>query len=210
MIGWTSKPCPDYMTHSENELIVKAQQGCKKSQLQIINQYERLVHKLARKYGFTAASHTHDDLAQEGRIGLINAIRTYDPERGTRFMTWAYYQIRGSITSCGRSDRRQPAYPQSLEDCQRAYNVPDPSQEMRVKEDLPAGMIETLLEDCCGGLHTKRAKVVIDRFGLFGNKELRNCEAAEKYGITKYAVNTHVYSFKRKAAEKFPHLEAYV
>lgn len=198
------------MATTENQLILKAQQGCKKSQLQLLMQYERLVHKLARKYSFTAPSCTHDDLAQEGRIGLINAIKTYDCERGASFMTWAYYQIRGCITSCGRIDRKQPAYPKSLEDCQRAYNVADPAQDYQVKEDLPDGLIKTLLEDCCGGLHTKRAKIVIDRFGLFGNPELRNCEAAEKYGITKYAVNTHVYSFKRKAAMKFPYLSVYI
>lgn len=199
------------MTHDQEvQLIKEAQNGCKRSQLALIRQYERLVHKLARKYAFTAVSHSHDDLAQEGFIGLLQAVKTYDPSRGAKFMTWAYYHVRGTITSCGRSDRRQPKYPFSLEDCQRAYNIEDPSQEIILKEDMPEGLVIALLESCCGGLDTKRAKVVIDRFGLLGNKELRNCECAEKYDITKYAVNTHVYAFKKKAAQKFPHLEAYV
>jgi RNA polymerase sigma factor (sigma-70 family) len=199
------------MTHEQEvQLIKEAQSGCKRSQLAIIKQYERLVHKLARKYAFTAVSHSHDDLAQEGFIGLLQAVRTYDPSRGAKFMTWAYYHVRGTITACGRSDRRQPKYPLSLEDCQRAYNIEDPTQEIILKEDMPEGLVLSLLESCCGGLNTKRAQVVIDRFGLFGNEELRNCEAAEKYGITKYAVNTHVYAFKRKAAQKFPYLKVFV
>jgi RNA polymerase sporulation-specific sigma factor len=194
----------------ENQLIAKAQEGCSRSQTQIIRKYERLVHKLARKYAFTAQAHTHEDLTQEGFIGLLNAMRSYDTTKGAKFMTWAYYHVRGSITSCGRSDRRQPKYPYSLEDCPRAYNIEDPTQELQVKEDVPTGLVRKIVEECCGGLHTKRAQVVMDRFGLFGNKELRNCECAEKYNITKYAVNTHVYAFKKKAIQKYPELEAYV
>lgn len=210
MVGLVSKRISRMNHEQEVQLIKEAQNGCKRSQLAIIKQYERLVHKLARKYSFTATSHTHEDLTQEGFIGLLQAIRTFDPNRGARFMTWAYYHVRGTITACGRYDRKQPKYPLSLEDCQRAYNVEDPSQDFEVREDMPEGLVRTLIESCCGGLDTKRAQVVIDRFGLFGKKELRNCECAEKYNITKYAVNTHVYAFKRKAAQKFPHLEAYV
>ena len=197
-------------TITENQLIAQAQQGDRKAQLLVLKQYERLVHKLARKFAFTAASSTHDDLVQEGNIGLLNAMRTFDPLQGTKFITWAYYHIRGSITSSGRSDRRQPKYPHSLEDCQRAYNVEDPTQEVIVKEDIPTDLVRYVIAECCGGLETKRANVVMDRFGLFGKRELRNCECAEKYNITKYAVNTHVYAFKKKAADRFPELAAYV
>jgi RNA polymerase sigma factor (sigma-70 family) len=199
------------MDHDQEVQIIKeAQSGCKRSQLAIIRQYERLVHKLARKYSFTATSHTHEDLAQEGFIGLLKAVKTYDPNRGACFMTWAYYHVRGTITACGKYDRKQPKYPASLEDCQRAYNIEDPTQKIEVKEDLPQDIVSVLIDSCCGGMATKRARVVIDRFGLFGKKELRNCECAEKYGITKYAVNTHVYAFKKKAAKQFPYLQAYV
>lgn len=194
----------------ENQLVFDAQAGNRHAQRQIIKKYERLVHKLAWKYGFTAASFTHEDLAQEGYIGLLSAIKSYDPTRGAKFMTWAYYHVRGAITSSGRVDRRQPKYPHSLEDCPRAYNLEDPTQIFDVKMDVSEGIIRKVIEDSCGGLRTKRAKVVIDRFGLFGNKELRNCECVLKYGITKYAVNAHVYAMKKKAAQKFPELEAFV
>ena len=50
----------------------------------------------------------------------------------------------------------------------------------------------------------------MDRYGLLGRKELRNCEAAAKYGITKYAVNSHTGTFKRKARELFPHLKDFI
>ncbi len=194
----------------ELELIVKAQTGDDKAKAEVIEKYMRLCHKLARKFAFTASSFTHDDLVQEGVIGLLQALQTYDPSHGTVFMTWAYYHVRGSIVGAGRSDRRQPKFPLSVEDCNRAYNVEDPKQEVTVKDDLPANLAFRLIEECAGGFHTKRAAVVMDRFGLLGRTQLRNCEAAEKYGITKYAVNSHTSSFKRRVRQKFPELANFV
>lgn len=194
----------------ELQIIKLAQSGDEKALNQLLEKYERLCHKLARKFAFTATNHDHEDLVQEGRIGVIRGIQTYEEGHGTKPLTWIYYSVRGAIAGAGRYDRKQPAYPRSIEDCPRAYNVEDPSQEVIVRDDLPGNLVQKIIEECCGGLHTKRAKIVMDRYGLLGRKELRNCECAEKYGITKYAVTSHTSSFKRKARIAFPHLEDFV
>ena len=196
--------------NDEYDLILKAQAGDKKAKEAILLKYERLCHKIARKFAFTAPSFQHEDLVQEGRIALLEAIKTYETGHGAVFMTWAYYHVRGRIASAGKSDRKQPKFPRSIEDCPRAYNVEDPSQAPIVKDDLPANLALKLIEECCGGLHTKRAQIVMDRYGLLGRKELRNCEAAEKYGLTKYAINSHTYQFKKKVRARFPELAAFV
>lgn len=198
------------MTKQEElQLVSKAQSGSKKSQAQLLLKYERLCHKLARKFAFTAHNHDHDDLFQEAQIGLLSAIETFDAESGASFMTWAFYKIRGAVTGAGKSDRKQPRYPVSIENSRRAYNVVY-ENEPEIREDLPPGLALRLIDDCAGGLGSKRAKIVIDRFGLFGQPQLRNCEVCEKYGTNKNAVVSHTYNFKKKVRQLYPELAQFV
>ena len=194
----------------EYDLILQAQNGDKKAQTALLIKYERLCHKLARKFAFTAPSHQHEDLVQEGRIAVLKAVQTYETGHGAIFLTWCYYHVRGSIASAGRVDRKQPKFPMSIEDCPRAYNVDDPTQLIEPKEDIPSHIVLKLIEECCGGLHTKRAKIVMDRYGLFGKPELRNFECAKKYGMTKYAVTSHTSQFKKKVRTQFPEFAQFV
>ena len=55
----------------------------------------RLVVSIAKKY--TNRGLQFLDLIQEGNIGLMKAIRHYDPDRGARLMTFAVHWIRSEI-----------------------------------------------------------------------------------------------------------------
>ena len=207
---YTIKESLNHMTKQEElQLIAEAQAGSKSALACMLKKYELLCHKLARKFGFTSPNADHDDLFQEAQIGLMSAVGSYDKTKNASFMTWAFYAVRGAIVSSGKTDRKQPRYPVSLETSQRAYNVED-DRVYTVKDDLPENLVHRLIEDCCGGFHTKRAKIICDRYGLLGNEELRNCETAEKYGISKNAVVSHTYNFKKKVRAKFPELANFV
>lgn len=57
-----------------------------------------LVKKIAAKYVGVAKGFTHDDLINEGNIGLIKAISKYKVSLGYEFSTYATYWIRQAIT----------------------------------------------------------------------------------------------------------------
>lgn len=211
-LGYTNNSSTKQTTMTKQEeldLIYEAQNGDASAKTQIVQKYANLCHKLARKFAFTAPNHDHSDLFQEGQIGLLSAIETFDMGNGASFMTWAFYKVRGAVASAGRVDRKQPRYPVSLETSRRAYNV-EYEGEPEIKEDLPVGLALKLIEECAGGIGSKRAMIVIDRYGLFGYPQLRNCEVCKKYGTNKNAVVSHTYNFKLKVRERFPHLADYV
>jgi RNA polymerase sigma-B factor len=65
------------------------------AQTKLVLHYERLVQSIARKY--SNGKPFHEDIAQVGMLGLLGAIRRYNPEFGRSFEAFAVPTIIGEI-----------------------------------------------------------------------------------------------------------------
>lgn len=84
------------LTSAEEKMIARRiRQGDEPARQRMIESNLRLVVKIARRYinrGLPLL-----DLIEEGNLGLIHAVKKFDPERGFRFSTYATWWIRQTI-----------------------------------------------------------------------------------------------------------------
>jgi RNA polymerase primary sigma factor len=78
----------------EADLFTKVKEGNRRAEEKIVKENLRLVVSIANAYGSIM---NPEDLIQEGNIGLVLAVRSFDLNRGFRFITYASMMIRKSI-----------------------------------------------------------------------------------------------------------------
>lgn len=83
------------LTELERKRVFRAGRAAKN---RVIKGNLRLVTNIAKKYAAAYPSASLLDLCQEGCIGLNRAAELFDPERGYKFSTYAYWWIRQGIT----------------------------------------------------------------------------------------------------------------
>ena len=98
----------------ENTLWELLASGDDRAREQLILGYRPLVFWLARK--LQVAPSRYQDLVQEGTLALINAVDHYDRNRNTRFITYAYYRVRGAMVNfLQRVEARAPIPVEEME-----------------------------------------------------------------------------------------------
>ena len=89
---------------SDDELVLLAQNGDQAALNALLERYTATVHSVA-SCSFGASLET-DDLAQEGMLGLLAAVYSYEPEKAASFYTYASVCISNRIRSAVRADTR--------------------------------------------------------------------------------------------------------
>ena len=100
------------------------QQLTLEEQQQLVMQYAPLVRKIARSLPMEIPGLLEfDDAVGYGTCGLVEAVRRFDPNKGTNFHAYAVQRIRGSIIDAfRRMDRLSRTMRQKARDVQRAQS----------------------------------------------------------------------------------------
>lgn len=128
-LKWSSMLGSDSLTNNittlnENQTEVLFKQYVETKDISVrdllVSLHQNLVRFLAGK--FANRGEPLDDLIQVGSIGLINAIERFDPERGTKFSTYATPTIVGEIRRHFRDKAWSLKVPRRLQELNLAAN----------------------------------------------------------------------------------------
>ena len=86
---------------SDEELCLRAAQGDSEAETELVCRYGQLVRACARPL-FLAGGDS-EDLIQEGMVGLLTAIRGFDPGRDASFRTYAEICVRSRLYTAVRA-----------------------------------------------------------------------------------------------------------
>jgi len=95
---------PMLSAECEQELVARFQAGSEDALRRLMLSHLRLVLSLAKRYAGNSAS--IEDLISEGNLGLVEAARRFDAERGTRFGTYAAWWVRAHVRRYALANRR--------------------------------------------------------------------------------------------------------
>lgn len=85
----------------EAELIEKMNNGDEKAKDLLVASNQRFVYAVAKRY---SNGDNVLDLVNEGNVGLMQALTTFDPSRGNRFLSYAIWYIRREINAYLNND----------------------------------------------------------------------------------------------------------
>lgn len=194
---------PSLSQTEEHRLLILAHEGDIAARNKLIEHNLRLVAHVIKKY--YAVSGDQDDLISIGIIGLIKAIKTFDPYKNTKLATYAARCVENELFMYFRTLRRQSAevsiYTPS--DAESDGEPRDFEDEVCFEEDVLDGLLRdhrgSVLRACIEKVLDPREKEIISlRYGLSGLPPLPQREVALKTGISR----SYVSRLEKKALQK--------
>lgn len=183
--------------------------AAKEAKRVLIEHNLRLVAHIAKKY--QNADEDMEDLISVGTIGLIKAIDSYDPDKGSKLVTYASRCIDNELLMLMRG-RKKIAKEVSLYE---PIGMDKEGNEISFldicvygKDDIAkqdfAGQLELnyvlgRLVGVIGEVLTDREKeIIIQRYGLSGRQEMTQREIGKRLGISR----SYVSRIEKRALEK--------
>ena len=188
-IGSTDK-LPEPLTREEEEkLVLLNMDGNNEAKSKLIEHNLRLVVFLSKKYENTGVD--LEDLVSIGTIGLIKGVNTYKLDKNIKLATYASRCIDNEILMFLRKNKRRKGEI-SLED---SLSYDQEGNELHLEDvlgtenDIVTKGIEDendkkALYEEISKLKGRDKKIMVLRYGLFGNKEMTQKDVAELLNIS--------------------------
>ena len=194
---------PPLSKQEEEELLEKSHAGDTAARDKLIEHNLRLVAHIVKKYYRGNAD--QDDMISIGTIGLIKAVSTYQPGKGTHLATYASRCIENEILMFFRNQKKtaQDVYFSDPIDTDKDGNAltlvdviadtGDISEEIDTK--LKLERLRVVLPVC---LEERERAIIEMRYGLNGFDEMTQRDIAGRLGISR----SYVSRIEKSALEK--------
>ena len=187
----------------EAEYLERLQRGETEAKDVLVERNLRLVAHICKKFDNTGED--SDDLISIGTLGLIKAIKTFDPRKGTRLATYAARCIENEILMHLRSTRRSRSEvslydPIGIDREGNEISLIDvlPSEADEVPDQVDRKFEERNLREKLKDLTPKERQVLEMRYGLRSGVRKTQREIARMLGISR----SYVSRIEKKAVNR--------
>lgn len=197
---------------NKRDIFDQARNGDKLAVNKAIEAFTPMVHMWVNSYKFMCPN-MQEDLVQDGILGIVEAIKTFDPDLRTASgkpvspSTWVWWKTRQAVQSSARKYKGLPTV--HVIDEHIIDSVEDSNARGYSSESLMKPLEEIILKEC-ESMSTSRAEIVKDRFGLKGAAPMNQAEIARKHGISKQAISSHLTKFYKVVKTKYPELRSLI
>lgn len=193
-LSGTSSFPPPLSAKRERECLLAMKNGDVNAKNELIEHNLRLVAHIIKKY--YSSSVQQDDLISIGTIGLIKAINTFDPDKGTRLATYAARCIENEILMQFRAQKKT-AQDISVNEPIDTDSEGNPltlmdiiSTEDEIVEDIYKITMLKKLSTEVGRIKDPREKsIIMMRYGLDGMRPMTQLEVSKKLNISRSYVS---------------------
>ena len=194
---------PPLSAKRERECLLAMKNGDVNAKNELIEHNLRLVAHIIKKY--YSSSVQQDDLISIGTIGLIKAINTFDPDKGTRLATYAARCIENEILMQFRAQKKT-AQDISVNEPIDTDSEGNPltlmdiiSTEDEIVEDIYKITMLKKLSTEVGKIKDPREKsIIMMRYGLDGMRPMTQLEVSKKLNISR----SYVSRIEKKALKE--------
>lgn len=194
---------PPLSSQREAELLEKCARGDADARNTLIEHNLRLVAHIVKKY-YTATDE-QEDLISIGTIGLIKAVATFKPQKGSRLATYAARCIENEILMHFRNKKKtaQDVLISDPIDTDKDGNtltlIDVIADDTDITDDLDVKIrLEQLRRVIKNRLDNREKLIITMRYGLGGTKEYTQREIAGKLKISR----SYVSRIEKSALEK--------